>query len=123
LGYVELGFKNQVQHDLRNWRFLRPWLLRRSPIQHFSRAAVQKPGDVVERGLADLGEVGTLGQEVAQVDLQPLGQLGVAGRLAAAIVGQALAQKRGQLLHLPREASHAREHDEPGLALDQRADR
>ncbi|MBC7163305.1 MAG: hypothetical protein H5U26_14540 [Immundisolibacter sp.] len=24
--YWHLGFKNQVQHALRNWRFLRPWL-------------------------------------------------------------------------------------------------
>jgi hypothetical protein len=57
---------------------------------------------------------------------------GVAGHLGAAIVGHALAHRRGQALHLPGEAverrlgadvPHLAENDEARLALDQRAHR
>lgn len=106
---------------------------------------------MIEVLLTGLRQVHALGQELPQqaigilvaaalprrmrvgkpdVDVQPTRQLPMAGQLGATVVGQALAQECGQLLHLPREAFqrrfgraaiHLAQHDEPGLALDQRA--
>ncbi|KVX80894.1 hypothetical protein WL08_12535 [Burkholderia ubonensis] len=64
------------------------------------------------------------------IEIQALGEFDMAGHFRSAVVGQALAQKGRQLLHLAREAFqgvlcgaavHAAQHDEACLALDQRA--
>ena len=66
------------------------------------------------------------------VDLQAARQFRVAGHLAAAVVGHALAQGGGQPFHLSRKAfqrrvsgaaAHLAENKIAGLALDHRAHR
>lgn len=63
------------------------------------------------------------------VDVQALGEFGVAGQLTAADMDQTLAQERRQLLHLARKplqrilgraAVHPAQHDESRLVLHQR---
>jgi hypothetical protein len=73
-----------------------------------------------------------MGVAEPDIELQAAGQLGVAGHLQTAIVGEASAQARGQTPHLAGEALQRSfgavafnlgENDKAGLALDQGAKR
>ena len=125
--------------------------LRRFPAQDLSRSAVEQAGDVVEDGLAEGGQIRALGQELAQqpvgflvatplpggvrvsepdIELEALGQFAMTGHLRTPVIGQALTQEGRHLAQLTGEALegvlgratvHPAQHDEAGLALDQRA--
>ena len=117
--------------------------------QAFSWAGVQRGGDLGEVALGQSGQVHALGQilpqqavgvlvgralpgavGVGEVDpqVQPLGQLLVAGHFLALVVGQGFAQARRQGAQAPRKACQDRlgvgaidfgQQDEAALALDQ----